>query len=95
MLQKNGMFTVFNGLNSEMIWSIDDVEVHRKTKDIDHAYPDAADNATENGLVPYDYWPDLPMALVINNGLMSAVEEGDTPFPNYLVIDYLELYQTE
>jgi beta-glucanase (GH16 family) len=85
----------FQWTNSEMIWSIDDVEVHRKTKDIDNAYPDAADNATENGLVPYDYWPDLPMALVINNGLMSVVEEGETIFPNSLVIDYLELYQIE
>jgi hypothetical protein len=41
MLQKYGMFTVFNGRDSEMIWSIDDVEVHRKTKDIDNAYPDS------------------------------------------------------
>lgn len=79
----------------EMIWSIDDVEVHRKSKDVNNAYPDPADNAKGNGLVPYDYWPDLPMALVINNGLMSAVEEGVTPFPNALIIDYLELYQKE
>jgi beta-glucanase (GH16 family) len=85
----------FQWTDSEMIWSIDDVEVHRKTKDINNAYPDSADNAKENGLVPYDYWPDLPMALVINNGLMSVVEEGETLFPNSLVIDYLELYQIE
>jgi beta-glucanase (GH16 family) len=85
----------FQWTDTEMVWLIDGVEVHRKTKDINHAYPDPAENAKRNGLVPYDYWPDLPMALVINNGLMSAVEEGDTPFPNYLVLDYLELYQTE
>ncbi|MBX2874022.1 MAG: glycoside hydrolase family 16 protein [Saprospiraceae bacterium] len=79
--------------DTEMIWSIDGVEVHKKTKDVNNAYPDPAENAKRNGLVPHDYWPNLPMALVINNGLMSVVEEGNTPFPNALIIDYVALYQ--
>jgi len=61
-----------------MTWSIDGIEVHKKTKGVDIANED---------------WPDEDMALVINNGLMSAVEEGYTAFPNYLVLDYISLYE--
>ncbi len=63
---------------NEMRWIIDGVLVHTKTKGID---------------VPESDWPNKKMCLVINNGLLSPVPEGDTSFPNSLLLDSLELYQ--
>ncbi len=68
----------FQWTASTMTWSIDGEQVHQKTKGIDIAEGD---------------WANEDMALVINNGLMSAADEGITTFPNYLVLDYIALYQ--
>ena len=52
--------------------------VHTKTKGVE---------------VPETDWPDQPMCMVINNGLMRVVEEGNTAFPNYLILDYFKVYE--
>jgi beta-glucanase (GH16 family) len=70
----------FEWSDTVMIWYIDGKEVHRKTKGTEIAATD---------------WPDVPMALVINNGLMSSVEKGDTRFPNSLILDYILLYEKD
>ena len=64
--------------NKKMSWYIDGEEVHTKTKGKE---------------VPSNDWPNKIMCLVINNGLLNAVSEGDTVFPNSLIIDSLKLYQ--
>ena len=61
-----------------MKWYIDGVLVHTKTKGVE---------------VPETDWPDQPMCMVINNGLMRVVEEGNTAFPNYLILDYFKVYE--
>jgi hypothetical protein len=38
-------------------------------------------------------WPNKTMCLVINNGLLNVVEEGNTVFPNALILDYLKVYE--
>mmetsp|Transcript_21867 Transcript_21867/g.32539 ORF Transcript_21867/g.32539 Transcript_21867/m.32539 type:complete len:574 (-) Transcript_21867:164-1885(-) len=43
--------------------------------------------------VPDGGWPEEDMCLVLNNGLMSEVGAGNTKFPNYLEIDYLDFFQ--
>ena len=68
----------FQWTNTYMKWFIDGELVHTKTKGVE---------------VPSADWPDLPMCLIINNGLMNVVDEGATSFPNSLVLDYLKVYQ--
>lgn len=70
----------FEWSDTAMIWSIDGQEVHRKTRD---------------AAIPSTDWPNVPMALVVNNGLLSSVDKGNTPFPNSLVLDYMLLYERE
>ena len=43
--------------------------------------------------VPSEDWPNKTMCIVMNNGLMRVVEEGNTIFPNSLIIDYLRVYE--
>ena len=38
-------------------------------------------------------WPNKSMCIVMNNGLMRVVDEGNTIFPNSLIIDYLRVYE--
>ena len=61
-----------------MSWYIDDQLVHTKTKGVEVSSAD---------------WPDKPMCLVINNGLMRVVSDENTTFPNALVLDYLKIYE--
>lgn len=68
----------FEWTNDTMNWFIDGEKVHTKTKGID---------------IPAQDWPNKRMCLVINNGLLNVVEEGNTTFPNSLILDYLEIYQ--
>ena len=57
---------------------IDHQLIHTKTKGVE---------------VPSSDWPNKPMCLVINNGLMRAVSDENTTFPNALVLDYLKIYE--
>ena len=34
-----------------------------------------------------------PMCMVINNGLLSVVDEGNTTFPNHLILNYFKFYE--
>jgi beta-glucanase (GH16 family) len=61
-----------------MSWYIDDQLIHTKTKGVE---------------VPSADWPDKPMCLVINNGLMRVVSSENTTFPNALILDYLKIYE--
>lgn len=63
-----------------MTWFIDSDEVHSKTKAIE---------------VSSEYWPNKTMCLIINNGLLTVVEEGNTSFPNALILDYLKVYEVK
>lgn len=64
---------------TKMRWFIDGKEVHSKTKGNEVPTPD---------------WPNKTMCLVINNGLLEVVPEGNTTFPNALVLDFLEVYES-
>ena len=55
-----------------MKWYIDGELVHTKTKGVE---------------VPEADWPDQPMCMVINNGLLSVVDEGNT------VLNYFKFYK--
>ena len=68
----------FNWTENEMKWYIDGVLVHKKNKSSD---------------IPAVDWPNKTMCIVMNNGLMRVVEEGNTVFPNSLLIDYLRIYE--
>jgi beta-glucanase (GH16 family) len=68
----------FKWSDNSMEWYIDQALVHTKTKGIE---------------IPSDHWPDKPMCLVINNGLLNVVEEGNTIFPNQLVLDYIRIFE--
>lgn len=68
----------FNWTDSTMKWYIDDDLVHVKNIDIE---------------IPSNDWPDKPMCLVINNGLLNVVAEGNTNFPNYLILDYIRIFE--
>ena len=63
-----------------MKWYIDGQLVHEKNKEIEIASID---------------WPDKTMCLVINNGLLNVVAEGNTIFPNALILDYIKVYEKE
>ena len=69
----------FNWTDSTMKWYIDQNLVHTKTNGIE---------------IPSINWPDKPMCLVINNGLLNVVDEGNTIFPNTLLLDYIRLFET-
>ncbi len=64
--------------STKMSWFIDGEEVHTKTK---------------GNEVPAEDWPNKTMCLVINNGLLEVVPEGNTQFPNSLILDFLEVYE--
>ena len=68
----------FQWTNQKMSWFIDGEEVHTKIKGID---------------VPTENWPNKTMCLIVNNGLLNVVEEGNTVFPNSLILDSLKIYQ--
>ena len=70
----------FNWTNNTMKWYIDGQLVHTKTRGVE---------------VPNLDWPDKTMCMVMNNGLMRVVDEGNTTFPNSLIIDYLRIYQKD
>jgi len=38
-------------------------------------------------------WPNEDMYLVLNNGVSTKSSEGNTIWPNYLKIDYIEIYK--
>ncbi|GGZ87280.1 hypothetical protein GCM10007028_26800 [Algibacter mikhailovii] len=63
---------------TSMKWFIDGQLLHTKTKGVDVLAQD---------------WPDKTMCLVINNGLLNVVNEGNTVFPNALVLDYLKVFE--
>ena len=65
--------------DSTMNWYIDQDLVHTKTNGVE---------------IPSDDWPDKPMCLVINNGLLNVVDEGNTIFPNTLLLDYVRIFET-
>ena len=67
----------FNWTDSTMKWYIDQNLVHTKTNGIE---------------IPSIDWPDKPMCLVINNGLLNVVDEGNTIFPNTQLLDYIRLF---
>ena len=69
----------FNWTDSTMNWYIDQDLVHTKTNGVE---------------IPSDDWPDKPMCLVINNGLLNVVDEGNTIFPNTLLLDYVRIFET-
>ena len=68
----------FNWNDSTMKWYIDQNLVHTKTNGIE---------------IPSIDWPDKPMCLVINNGLLNVVDEGNTIFPNTLLLDYIRIFE--
>lgn len=70
----------FHWTESSMKWYIDGQLVHEKNKEIEIASID---------------WPDKTMCLVINNGLLNVVAEGNTIFPNALILDYIKVYEKE
>ena len=70
----------FNWTNNTMKWYIDGQLVHTKTRGVE---------------VPNLDWPNKTMCMVMNNGLMRVVDEGNTTFPNSLIIDYLRIYQKD
>ena len=69
----------FYWTDSTMNWYIDQNLVHTKTNGVE---------------IPSDDWPDKPMCLVINNGLLNVVDEGNTIFPNTLLLDYVRIFET-
>ena len=68
----------FNWTDSTMRWYIDQNLVHVKTRGTD---------------IPTADWPDKPMCFVINNGLLNVVDEGNTTFPNSLILDYIRVFE--
>tara|TARA_B100000614_G_scaffold252519_1_gene265299 strand:- start:180 stop:1115 length:936 start_codon:yes stop_codon:yes gene_type:complete len=70
----------FNWTDIKMKWFIDGQLVHTKTRGIE---------------VPNSDWPKKTMCLVMNNGLLRVVDEGNTIFPNSLIIDYIKVYQKD
>ena len=66
--------------NDKMRWLINGKEIHTKVKGIQ---------------VPNESWPDQNMCIIINNGLLNVVEEGNTTFPNALILDYLAIYNQD
>jgi beta-glucanase (GH16 family) len=68
----------FNWTENNMKWYIDGELVHTKNKGSD---------------IPNEDWPNKSMCIVMNNGLMRVVDEGNTIFPNSLIIDYLRVYE--
>lgn len=40
-----------------------------------------------------NYWPDEDFSLVMNNGVQTNATDTDTDWPNYLVIDYVAVYE--
>ena len=68
----------FNWTENYMKWYIDGELVHTKNKGSD---------------IPNEDWPNKSMCIVMNNGLMRVVDEGNTIFPNSLIIDYLRVYE--
>jgi beta-glucanase (GH16 family) len=68
----------FNWTENYMKWYIDGVLVHTKNNGSD---------------IPNEDWPNKSMCIVMNNGLMRVVDEGNTIFPNSLIIDYLRVYE--
>jgi len=46
----------------------------------------------ERSRIP-DYWPDEAFSLVMNNGVQTDAADGETAWPNYLIIDYIAVYE--
>jgi len=66
--------------SDKMVWYVDGVEVCTKVR------------GSGDDDIPEAGWPEQDMSLIMNNGLMAAVDEVGTTFPNYLMIDYIALY---
>lgn len=70
-----------------MIWKIDDIIIGTMSKGI-------ADGGTwPNKVIPSENWPDEDFALVINNGIMTALAGQGAVYPNYLQLDWLDIYR--
>lgn len=70
----------FEWTDSDAIWSIDGLEVHRLNKLDDRVWAK---------------WPDEEMYLIINNEVQTYAPDTNTKWPNYLKIDYVEIYQKD
>jgi hypothetical protein len=46
----------------------------------------------ENSLIP-EYWPNEAFSLVINNAVQTNSDDKNTVWPNYLIIDYIAVYE--
>jgi beta-glucanase (GH16 family) len=64
-----------------MVWTVDGSEVGRLV-------PGTGPND-----VPAAAWPDEEFCLVMNNAVMASPPDQNTTWPNYLIIDYVALYQ--
>jgi hypothetical protein len=78
----------FQWTDTEMKWWIDGVLVHTKGR-----------GTGGDQQVPSQFWPDVSMALTLNNGILIRAGDGDSSdpyiseFPNYLVIDYVSIWE--
>ena len=63
---------------NHMHWYLDGELIHSFTRDVD---------------IPFDAWPDEDFSLVMNNGVMTVNAGKGAVYPNYLVIDYIDIWQ--
>jgi beta-glucanase (GH16 family) len=68
----------FQWSSEKMIWSIDGNVKNILTKGVE---------------VSAANWPKQDMYVVMNNGVLSVVPDENTNWPNYLIIDYIELHE--
>ncbi len=61
-----------------MTWYLDGEVIHTLEKGID---------------VPDEHWPDEEFALVMNNGIMTVNAGAGAVYPNFLKIDYIDIFQ--
>ncbi|GAO42296.1 glycoside hydrolase family 16 protein [Flavihumibacter petaseus] len=62
-------------------WYIDGVQVRKLNK------------GNAKGSKIYKKWPNENMYIVLNNGQRSSSPDATTTWPNYLTVDYIEVYQ--
>ncbi|TLX78220.1 glycosyl hydrolase family protein [Labilibacter sediminis] len=71
-----------------MIWKIDGDIIGTMTNGV------ADSGSWPNKVIPSEEWPNEDFALVINNGIMSTLAgQGATTYPNYLSLDWLDIYR--
>ena len=66
--------------STQMTWWIDDVVVNTYTIGVE---------AWEG------IWPVEPMDFIFNNAVMTDNRYGGATYPNYLIIDYMDLYEKD